>query len=106
MLILQWSFAASNDSVTLNPFGLYFDLKMDQLQVKRIGKLKNKHYAPEYFDTLLKTWLPMTPFWTCMLLGMSCISLYKIIALGSLLYIGELERHRNNTSLLSGAVVR
>ena len=82
MLILQWSFAASNDSVTLNPFGLYFDLKMDQLQVKRIGKLKNKHYAPEYFDTLLKTWLPMTPFWTCMLLGMLCIGLYKNYCIG------------------------
>ena len=33
------------------------------------GEMENIHYNPDYFNELLTKWLPMAPFWTCMLLG-------------------------------------
>ena len=87
--------AVDDDDLNLpvhHPFGAYFSLKTEKVVLVDGGGAINKYYKPEYFDTLMKNWFPMAPFWSGLLLGMThlnvnmtCISLSSIT--------GDLQRH-------------
>ena len=39
------------------------------------GSAINKYNKPEYFDTLMKNWFPMAPFWSGRMFGKTLFSL-------------------------------
>ena len=66
------SFFQDEVSPSFQPFSMYFDRKMEEVYVHDgddDGEMKNIHYNPDYFNELLTRWLPMAPFWKCMLIG-------------------------------------
>ena len=67
------SFSHDEMSLKLQPFSMYFNRKMEEVHVHDDdddnGEKENRNYNPDYFNELLTKWLPMAPFWTCMLLG-------------------------------------
>ena len=58
------------------PFGTYFSIQLEKIDTSDVGELNNTFYCCEWFKVILEKWLPMAPFWTSLLLGMSALSLH------------------------------
>ena len=65
-----------DNCVSVNPFVAYFDRKLSHFHASCDGGIKNAFFQPKHFDIILHKWLPMAPFWTCLLLGKYLYSLY------------------------------
>lgn len=61
--------SSSEQCSPTNPFTEYFKRKIASVDVPSHGEIKNSYLQPQYFEELLNRWLPMAPFWTCLLLG-------------------------------------
>ena len=58
-----------NDSLHVQPFGAYFQLKVAKVSLTSQEKCKNIYYQPHFFLTIIEKWMPLAPFWTCLMLG-------------------------------------
>jgi hypothetical protein len=67
--IYEESSSSEDNSVPVNPFTEYFKRKTASVCVPSDGEIKNTYFQPQYFEEILNKWLPMAPFWTCLLLG-------------------------------------
>lgn len=52
------------------PFGSFFQLQLEKVEVSNAGEEDNLYYKPEFFAAIVSNWLYMAPFWTALLLGM------------------------------------
>ena len=57
------------------PFGTFFQIQLEKVQVDNTGVRDNTYYKPELFASILQNWLPTAPFWTALLLGMCMINI-------------------------------
>ena len=67
--INEESSSSEDNSVPVNLFTEYFKRKTAPVCVPSDGEIKNTYFQPQYFEEILNKWLPMAPFWTCLLLG-------------------------------------
>ena len=60
---------SEDNCAPINPFTEYFKRKIVPVDVPSDGEIKNSYLKPQYFEEIINKWLPMAPFWTCLLLG-------------------------------------
>ena len=58
-----------NDSLHVQPFGAYFQLKVAKVSLTSQEKCKNIYYQSHFFLMIIEKWMLMAPFWTCLMLG-------------------------------------